>query len=54
MECDQLGFYYGFSLFVLENPEIDGVGATKEFMGGPAIITPFLDDPEKKLYGLFW
>ena len=51
---DQLGFYYGFSLFVLENPEIDGIGATKGIYGWSGYHnTHFWIDPEKKLYGLF-
>ena len=51
---DQLGFFYGFSLFVLENPEIDGIGATKGIYGWSGYHnTHFWIDPEKKLFGLF-
>lgn len=51
---DQLGFNYGFSVFVLENPEIDGVGATKGIYGWSGYHnTHFWIDPERKLYGLF-
>ncbi|RPG71442.1 MAG: class A beta-lactamase-related serine hydrolase [Flavobacteriaceae bacterium TMED120] len=51
---DQLGFYYGFSLFVLENPEIDGIGATKGIYGWSGYHnTHFWIDPQKKLFGLF-
>ena len=51
---NKLGFYYGFSLFVLEDPEIDGVGASKGIYGCSGYHnTHFWIDPEKNLTGLF-
>jgi len=51
---NKLGFYYGFSLFVLEDPEIDGVGASKGIYGWSGYHnTHFWIDPEKNLIGLF-
>ena len=50
----KLGFYYGFSLFVLENPESDGTGSTKGIFGWSGYHnTHFWIDPEKKLYAIF-
>jgi CubicO group peptidase (beta-lactamase class C family) len=49
-----LGFYIGFSLFVLEDPLIDGVGASKGIWGWAGYHnTHFWIDPEKNLFGLF-
>ena len=48
------GFYYGFSLFVLEDPEVDGVGASEGIYGWSGYHnTHFWIDPEKNLFGLF-
>ena len=53
-EPELLGFYRGFSLFVLEDPEADGVNATEGIYGwSGAANTHFWIDPEKKLFGLF-
>jgi CubicO group peptidase (beta-lactamase class C family) len=50
----KLGFYFGFSLFVLENPEIDGTNSSKGIYGWSGYHnTHFWIDPEKNLYGLF-
>ena len=50
----KLGFYYGFSLFVLENPEIDNTNSTKGIYGWSGYHnTHFWIDPENKLFGLF-
>jgi CubicO group peptidase (beta-lactamase class C family) len=51
---DKLGFYYGFSVFVLEDPEVDGVGATAGIFGWSGYHnTHFWIDREKNLFGLF-
>ena len=48
------GFYLGFSLFILEDPDIDGVNSSKGIWGwGGYHNTIFWIDPEKNLYGLF-
>jgi len=53
-EPDLVGFYRGFSLFVLEDPEAEGVGASKGIYGwGGAANTHFWIDPEKNLFALF-
>tara|TARA_B100000963_G_scaffold361594_1_gene398002 strand:+ start:1989 stop:3185 length:1197 start_codon:yes stop_codon:yes gene_type:complete len=50
----KLGFYYGFSLFVLENPEIDGTNSSKGIYGWSGYHnTHFWIDPEKKLFAIF-
>jgi len=50
----KLGFYFGFSLFVLENPEIDGTNSSKGIYGWSGYHnTHFWIDPEKNLYSLF-
>ena len=50
----KLGFYFGFSLFVLENPEIDGTNSSKGIYGWSGYHnTHFWIDPEKNLYALF-
>ena len=51
---NKLGFYYGFSLFVLEDPEADGVGSTKGIYGWSGYHnTHFWIDPKKNLFSLF-
>jgi CubicO group peptidase (beta-lactamase class C family) len=53
-EPDLVGFYRGFSLFVLEDLEADGVGASKGIYGWQGVAnTHFWIDPEKNLFGLF-
>ena len=53
-DTGKLGFYYGFSLFVLENPEIDNTNSTKGIYGWSGYHnTHFWIDPKKNLYGLF-
>lgn len=48
------GFYYGFSLFVLDKPELDGVNASKGIFGWSGYHnTHFWIDPQKNLFGLF-
>ena len=50
----KLGFYYGFSLFVLENSEIDDTNSSKGIFGWSGYHnTHFWIDPEKKLFALF-
>ena len=50
----KLGFYYGFSLFVLENPEIDNTNSSKGIFGWSGYHnTHFWIDPEKQLYAIF-
>ncbi len=51
---NKLGFYYGFSLFVLDDPEVDGVGASKGIWGWSGYHnTHFWIDPEKDLFVVF-
>ncbi len=53
-EPDLVGFYRGFSFFVLEDPEGEGVGATKGIFGWQGVAnTHFWIDPEKNLFALF-
>ena len=53
-DSSKLGFYYGFSLFVLENPEIDDTNSSKGIFGWSGYHnTHFWIDPEKKLFALF-
>lgn len=53
-EEDFVGFYSGFSLFVLEDPEADGTRASKGIYGWQGVAnTHFWIDPEKNLFGLF-
>lgn len=48
------GFYLGFSFFILEDPEVDGVNATKGIWGWSGYHnTHFWIDPQKDLFGLF-
>ena len=50
----KLGFYYGFSLFVLDNPEIDGTASSKGIFGWSGYHnTHFWIDPEKNLFAIF-
>ena len=50
----KLGFYYGFSLFILENPEIDNTNSSKGIFGWSGYHnTHFWIDPEKQLYAIF-
>ena len=47
-------FNYGFSLFVLDNPELDGTNSTKGIYGWSGYHnTHFWIDSEKKMFGLF-
>ena len=47
-------FDYGFSLFVLKNPVLDGTNSSKGIYGWSGYHnTHFWIDPEKKLFGLF-
>ncbi|MDA0347642.1 MAG: serine hydrolase [Verrucomicrobia bacterium] len=49
-----VGFYRGLSLFVLEDPEADGMGASKGIYGWQGVAnTHFWIDPEMNLFGLF-
>lgn len=51
---NKLGFYYGFSLFVLDDPEVDGVGASKGIWGWSGYHnTHFWIDTEKDLFVVF-
>ena len=51
---DYEGHYYGFTFSVLENPEVDGTGASKGIFGWSGYHnTHFWIDPDKKLFGLF-
>ncbi len=48
------GFYYGLSVFVLENPKVMNLGATKGIYGwGGAHSTEFWIDPKKNLFAIF-
>ena len=50
----KLGFNYGFSMFVLDDPIVDGTGSTKGIYGWSGYHgTHFWIDPEKKMFGLF-
>ena len=47
-------FYYGFSLFVLDDPELDGTNSSKGIYGWSGYHnTHFWIDDEKQLFGLF-
>lgn len=47
-------FDYGFSLFVLRDPDLDGTNSSKGIYGWSGYHnTHFWIDPEKKLFGLF-
>ncbi len=53
-DTSKLGFNYGFSMFVLDDPIIDGTGSTKGIYGWSGYHgTHFWIDPTKKLFGLF-
>ena len=48
------GFYYGLSVFVLEDPKVMNLGATKGIYGwGGAHSTEFWIDPKKNLFAIF-
>ena len=50
----KLGFNYGFSMFVLDDPIVDGTGSTKGIYGWSGYHgTHFWIDPIKKMFGLF-
>ena len=50
----KLGFNYGFSMFVLDDPVVDGTGSTKGIYGWSGYHgTHFWIDPTKKMFGLF-
>ena len=50
----KLGFYYGFSLFVLEDPKTDNTSSTKGIYGWSGYHnTHFWIDPEKELFAIF-
>ena len=51
---NKMGFYFGFSFFVLDDPAIDGAGASKGIYGWAGYHnTHFWIDPEKNLYAVF-
>ena len=50
----KLGFNFGFSMFVLDDPVVDGTGSTKGIYGWSGYHgTHFWIDPTKKMFGLF-
>lgn len=53
-KVDNDPFDYGFSLFILNNPELDGTKSSKGIFGWSGYHnTHFWIDPEKNLFGLF-
>ena len=53
-DTSKLGFNYGFSMFVLDDPLVDGTRSTKGIYGWSGYHgTHFWIDPEKKMFGLF-
>ena len=53
-DSSKLGFNYGFSMFVLSDPAVDGTGSTKGIYGWSGYHgTHFWIDPEKKMFALF-
>ena len=53
-DSSKLGFNYGFSMFVLDDPMVDGTGSTKGIYGWSGYHgTHFWIDPEKKMFALF-
>ena len=53
-DTSKLGFNYGFSMFVLEDPNVDGTGSPKGIYGWSGYHgTHFWIDPEKKIFALF-
>ncbi|OUW35261.1 MAG: hypothetical protein CBD39_00975 [Flavobacteriaceae bacterium TMED179] len=50
----KLGFFYGFSLFILEDQEIDGTNSSKGIYGWSGYHnTHFWIDPEKNMFAIF-
>ena len=53
-DTSKLGFHYGFSMFVLDDPMVDGTGSTKGIYGWSGYHgTHFWIDPEKEMFALF-
>ena len=53
-DTSKLGFNYGFSMFVLDDPMVDGTRSTKGIYGWSGYHgTHFWIDPEKKMFALF-
>ena len=53
-DSSKLGFNYGFSMFVLDDPMVDGTGSTKGIYGWSGYHgTHFWIDPEKEMFALF-
>ena len=53
-DTSKLGFNFGFSMFVLDDPMVDGTGSTKGIYGWSGYHgTHFWIDPEKKMFALF-
>ena len=53
-DSSKLGFNYGFSMFVLGDPMVDGTGSTKGIYGWSGYHgTHFWIDPEKEMFALF-
>ena len=52
-KLDDDPFDYGYSLFVLSDPELDGTKVPKEYLDGQDIIILILDRSRKNLFGLF-
>ena len=53
-DTSKLGFNYGFSMFVLDDPMVDGTGSTKGIYGWSGYHgTHFWIDPEKEMFALF-
>ncbi len=53
-DTSKLGFNYGFSMFVLDDPMTDGTGSTKGIFGWSGYHgTHFWIDPEKEMFALF-
>ena len=53
-DTSKLGFNYGFSMFVLDDPMVDGTRSTKGIYGWSGYHgTHFWIDPEKEMFALF-
>ena len=53
-DTSKLGFNYGFSMFVLDDPVVDGTRSTKGIYGWSGYHgTHFWIDPEKEMFALF-
>ena len=53
-DSSKLGFNYGFSMFVLSDPAVDGTGSTKGIYGWSGYHgTHFWIDPQKEMFALF-